>query len=162
MKASKYFVVGKNNISYVWTDFLTHFGEMEVRPKKCSYQFKKLEKSMNDKTILAELKPEEVTLSDFAYILQQRDLLKTGYANIFYIRDSKNILWAVHTDWDDDGWDVSAYSIDDPSGWSAVFRVFGRRFLDSETLKPKTLSSFDPLEFKFSYGGKNYNIVEVE
>src|SRR3990167_3965796 len=114
--------IGKFNIGYIGSNFQEHFGYEEVKPKKCKLEFRVLEKSMNDKEILAELKPQEVTLNEFVYILEHdKDLLKNGYTNIFYIRDKNGTLWAVSACWGgvDRGWDVDAYSVASPFEWSA-------------------------------------------
>lgn len=139
-KVSKEFIVGKNNIAYVWSDFADHFNHMEFEKTETKLVSKVLKKSMTDKAILSELNPAECTLGDLLYALNNEvGMLKNGYANIFYIRDADNTLWAVFVVWDGDGWHVNADSVGSPYEWDADYRVFGRGFSDSmsfETLRP--------------------------
>lgn len=159
LKASQQFVVGKNNIIFVWSGFKDHFSGMNFESTKPILQHKTLDKAMNDKEILDQFRPEESSLGDFLFALNNEvSMLKNGYANIFYIRDDKGILWAVRVLWYGGGWNVYASSIESSSGWGAGYQVFGRGFLES--LPFQALESFDPLKLKFSYGGKDYKIVE--
>ena len=59
------------------------------------------------------------------------ELLNDGWANIFYIRDSAGVLWAVHVNWYDDGWGVNASSVSGPRAWYAGDQVFARNSLKS-------------------------------
>ncbi|MEX1063783.1 MAG: hypothetical protein WED06_00400 [Candidatus Paceibacterota bacterium] len=51
-----------------------------------------------------------------------------GKANIFYIRDAKDELWAVISGWYScgRGWDVNACSVTSPDGWVVGYRVFSQ------------------------------------
>ena len=53
-------------------------------------------------------------------------LLTNGYANLFYIRDTDGILWAVRVDWGGDGWYVNARSVERRGRWFAGIQAFGR------------------------------------
>lgn len=140
--------------------------------KKIVFHTKTLEKPMLDKDILSQWKPEECTLSDFAWALKHSDtLLTNGYANIFYIRDSKGTLWAVYCFWDSDRryWYVYAFSVEDPNEWRAGNRVFSRRFFDTaDAVKDKTLTlmdfktkkSLEPKLVEFRIGENRYRLVE--
>src|SRR3990167_3775950 len=123
--------IGKFNIGYIGSNFQEHFGSQNIKPKKCKLESRVLEKNMDDKAILAELKPQEVTLNEFIYTLERdKNLLKNGYNNIFYIRDGKNTLWAVIAGWDSDDrvWFVDAVSVTSPREWCAGYRVLSQSF----------------------------------
>jgi hypothetical protein len=51
-----------------------------------------------------------------------------GYATIFHIRDTEEVLWAVRVSWDADyrGWLVYADSVLVPDGWGADHCVCSR------------------------------------
>lgn len=105
------------------------FGDKEVEiPKKLKLVSKTLEKPMTDKEILDQWKPEEVTLGDFAYALNNWEkcgLLRNSYANIFYI-DGR----VVYARWDAGrGWDVNAHEVSSPDAWDDGYRAFSRKFL---------------------------------
>jgi len=127
---------GNLNISYIGQNFKDWFEETEVSPEKISPEFKTLERNMNDKEILSELKPEEITLNELAYILEKNLLEKEGFC-ICYIRDSALVLRAVRVFWDGDGWHVNAVSVEDPYEWFAGHQVFSRNSAEKETLENK-------------------------
>ena len=142
LKAKDKFKVGNFNIDYVWDSFQNNFGEPTVKPKKFEPKFIILPRTMLDSEILAEYRPEEMTLDELSYLLESKEgLLTNGYANIFYIRDKENTLWAVSAYWYavDDGWSVYADSVGSPGRWSADDRVVSRNL----TLRPS-----DPLDLE--------------
>lgn len=161
IKTKDYFQPNKNNISYVGSQFLEVFGKMEFKiPKKLELQAKILERSMTDKEILAEFKPKESTLGELTWAMKnEKKMLKNGYANIFYIRDNKGTLWAVHARWyvGRGGWGVFAASVARPSRWGRGCRVVSQTF-----------SVFDPLDSWNLDGeimeirGKKYKLSEVK
>ncbi len=53
-------------------------------------------------------------------------LLTNGYANIFYVRDTEGVLWALDVYWSGDGWYFSAYSLESQRDWPAGNQVFSR------------------------------------
>ncbi len=53
-------------------------------------------------------------------------LLVNGYANIFYVRDTADVLRAVYVYWLGDGWYVFALAVTRPGTWLAGYRVFSR------------------------------------
>jgi hypothetical protein len=100
-----------------------------------------------DGPIINELGGEakaETTLSEMFSLMEKQKngesgvLLNNGYANIFYIRDQNGVLRAVGVDWDDGGWYVGAYSVEDPGGWRVGRQVFSRNSVleSSETSAP--------------------------
>jgi hypothetical protein len=127
-----YFTVGKHNIGYVGDDFKEHFGSMEFTiPKKLKLQTRTLERSMSDKEVLVELRPKESNLGELAWALKNdKNMLKNGYANIFYIRDEGNTLWVVYAYWLSDyrEWFVLALSVENPFAWSADYQVLSQVF----------------------------------
>lgn len=151
------------NIAYVWNGFKDNFGEPKVKPKKFKPKSITLTKEMLDSEILAEYKPEEITLDEFAYLLESKEgLLNNGYANISYIRDEDKLLWAVDTRWraDDGGWYVDADSVTRPSRWGAGLQVVSRNLIlsSSDTLpeNPKEIIELETLVTKIQYKGKTY------
>jgi hypothetical protein len=74
----------------------------------------------------------ETTLAEMFYLMCQQlngedgVLLTNAYANIFYVRDHKNVLRAVSCRWYGNGWHVHALSVDGPHGWNSGYRVFSR------------------------------------
>jgi hypothetical protein len=88
-----------------------------------------------DTPIITELggeKVAETTLTEMFALLQKQangkkgDLLTSGYANIFYVRDRTGVLRAVGADWYDAGWSVYAFEVSSPHAWRAGFQVFSR------------------------------------
>lgn len=132
--------------TYQYNSFKEKFGDMEFEPKEIDVQTRTLPRDMNDKEILAEFKPEEITLGEFVTALDKLD--KSGYY-ICYIKDSSAKLWAVFASWSDGGWHFSAYSVEYPIGWGAGRQVVSRRFLDSQTPSPletSTPRTLNPIE----------------
>jgi|HubBroStandDraft_4_1064222.scaffolds.fasta_scaffold341223_2 hypothetical protein len=94
----------------------------------------RLRRNSLDGSIIEELGGEAIVESSLAQMWavmmkqgtgQAGDLLVSGYANIFYIRDDENTLWAVDCYWHSgSGWHVVAYSITDQSDWFADDQVF--------------------------------------
>ena len=121
-------------IGYLGDNFKSHFlKKVEENVPQAQLKSRKLKQSSLDPPIITALGDNHET-----YLAQLWELLKAqpkgesgtlltnGYANIFYIRDADNILWAVSVYWDDDGWNVDAYSVDTPGRWDDGDRVFGR------------------------------------
>ena len=127
-----FFTVGQNKIGYISQKFKDNFSGMEVKmPKKLKLEHKVLEKPMIDKDILREWKPKEATLGELAWAMknpEKAEMLMSGYANIFYIRDKINTLWAVRAYWGGDGWVVSVYSVADRGAWPAGSQVLSQVF----------------------------------
>lgn len=144
MKTKEAFIEGKNNIGWVGSTFKEKFYDTSFIVKEAEgLQTKTLERSMNDREILAELKPQAVTLGDVLVFLSKAN--KSDWY-IFYVNDTKGTLWAVSARWFSGygGWFVEAYSVGGPGGWSGGYRVVSREF--TQTLKtPQTLSTSDAL-----------------
>lgn len=132
LQSSEQFEVGNNKIGWIGSNFKEHFGSMEFEEVEAKLETHTLEKPMLDKDILAEFKPQEATLGELLWAIQNPKglLLENGYANIFYIRDKDNVLWAVRAHWHSGfrEWFVNAYSVSYPSGWFDVNQVVSRKF----------------------------------
>ncbi len=133
---SYHFATGNKEvkIACVWDNFQNNFLSKVENPQgKTTLRISKLKKNSLDASILAELGSKaETTLANIWELLKKQTngesgkLLTNGYANIFYVRDSKGVLWAVRVRWHGDGWCVNAYSVGDPRGWFEGFQVFSR------------------------------------
>ena len=121
-------------IACVWNNFRNNFLSKVEEPRaKVMLRCSKLKKSSLDAPIMSELgSVAETTLASVWQMLKRQPngdsgrLLTNGYANIFYVRDAKAVLWAVNVDWSSDGWYVDAYSVSDPFEWLVGNQVFSR------------------------------------
>jgi len=116
--------------------FLSDDGKIEDPIGSQELRYGNLTKDSVDRPIIEELGGEakaETTLSELYDLLKKQakgeegeegDLLTNGYANIFYIKNTEDVLRAVHVRWYDDGWNVLAYSVERSFGRSAGRRVF--------------------------------------
>lgn len=120
MKVSEEFVIGKNNIGWVSSDFTKEYGDMEILPG-IPLQFQKLTKRMTDSEIFSELKVQECTLGDVLEVIKNAtDEMKDGYANLFYIKGHPSRVVFVY--WHDSEWHV--YDWHRAGHWNAGRRVF--------------------------------------
>ena len=136
----------KGNFNIIWTSI--KFQELfrsVVKPTEITPQFKTLSKSMNDKEILSELKPEDITLDELAYILENNLLKKDGF-HVCYIKDSGGVLWSVSAHWLG-GWFLLANYVGRPFYWDADDLVFSRGF-SSPSDAPVNLGHPDTLTLK--------------
>ena len=133
-KASEEFVIGKNNIGWIGSNFKEHFHKLTFEESNGEgLTTHRLGKSMRDCEIISELKPESISLGDVLAFLKKADHSEWY---IFYVNDEQGVLWAVHANWnaDNDGWNVEAFSVTLPLEWYADFQVVSRRFSDSKDL----------------------------
>ena len=109
--------------------------EKNVAPSKLRAY--RLKKDSVDNPIIAELGGEEkaeITVAEMIDLMkcqgrgQKGILLVNGYANIFYIRDSQGVLWAVDCYWYSAFrcWFVGARSLTLPNTWRDGVRVVSR------------------------------------
>jgi hypothetical protein len=84
-------------------------------------------------TELGDLRSFATTLADLWAMLEkqpngeQGPLLTNSWANIFYIHDKDGKLWAVVAVWDaGSGWNVEAYSVEEPDRWDDGVQVLSR------------------------------------
>ena len=131
------------NILYLGSNFKEWFSDVEVSPDTKKLSTIKLPRSMNDKEILRELKPSEITLDEF---IGQLGFLDKSERCLGYIKDKNGILRAVRVFWYDDGWRVLAYSVEDPSEWGSDDRVFSCDSFDTQTLGSSDTLSLEPLD----------------
>ncbi|MCL5407035.1 MAG: hypothetical protein M1429_00860 [Patescibacteria group bacterium] len=119
--------------------FLANGGKVETSIFDSKLRPYRLKKASVDGPIIADLGGEEkveTTLAEMFTLMKAQGcgrrgiLLTNGYANIFYVRDAKGILWVVSCAWfsDDQFWLVRAYPITDLSTWNAERQVFSRDF----------------------------------
>ena len=122
------------NIGFTWSDFDNFFlGKVEENIQDATIAIHRLEKNSLDAPIRKELgqEREEITLTHFFDLLkkqskgQEGHLLVNGYANIAYIRDKHDKLWAVRALWPSyyRYWDVRAHSVVHPYEWGAGDQV---------------------------------------
>jgi len=126
----------KVKISCVWDNFMDNFLDKVEDPiEKSTLRYAKLMKDSVDKPIIEESGGKdkvETTLTKMFSLMEKQGngedgvLLTNGYANIFYIRDAKGVLWAVLCRWGVLGWYVRAFSVESPGRWDAGCRVFSR------------------------------------
>lgn len=134
--------VGQYDISWISSEFQEVFGDVKVSPKRVKFQARTLEKKMTDSQIISEWKPTEATLDEVVYALDKKDgLLMNSYTNIFYVRDSKNTLWAVGAHWYPfcGGWIVLVLSVARAIEWRAGTQVLSKVFGTSDFGKLETL-----------------------
>jgi hypothetical protein len=117
--------------------FLEGDGSVENSIVATTLRCAKLRKSSKDKFLITELGGEakvETTLTEIWSLLERQPRGENGilstdsYANTFYVRrGAKGVLRAVRVRWySNNGWDISAESIEDPKRWSDNRQVFYR------------------------------------
>lgn len=113
------------NIRYTGNNFDKWFGNVDFPEiaDMVPLESKKLPRSMSDEEILAELKPEPISLSEVYKTLETMD--KDVWA-LFYVKDNAGVLRVVSVGWDGDGWHVRADGVADPYAWNDGYRVFSR------------------------------------
>lgn len=123
---------------FLWDNFRNNFlGKVEEKVPAATLAIRRLNRDSLDEPIRNELgsEREETTLAYLCELLKRQSrgedgvLLTNGYANIFYIRDANENLWAVSACWDsfDRGWDVHAFSVGYPDPWFGGRRVVSRK-----------------------------------
>jgi len=139
--AKEKFVKDSKEVKFyrIWDDFTNWFladdGKIEDPISEQTLRYGNLTTSSFDGPIIEELGGEakaETTLTELWDLLKKQpksedgDLLTNGYGNFFYIKDTSGVLRAVSVFWIDDGWNVRAYSVEDPNAWAVGRRVFSR------------------------------------
>lgn len=114
---------------------LNKTGKNELNVPAQKLRVHKLRKNSVDTPIIAALGGEPIVETNMATMFalmkkqgmgQAGDLLVDGKANIFYIKDDNDVLWAVRCLWRGSGWDVEAPPISRPGAWYAGSQVFSR------------------------------------
>lgn len=140
MKVSEEFVVGKNNIGWVDSDFKNEYKDEEFEMGTVM-KSTKLTKSMNDAEIIKEFGVEECTLGDvLATLNAATDDMKDGFSNLFYIKGHSSHVVSVY--WDGGRWDVSAWSRGDDA-WDEGGRVFSPATFVAKPLSTSTSDSLN-------------------
>ena len=154
MKTTQQFKVGKNNISYLSSDFQEWFGSMTVGKGKVLTEKRVLSRPMNDAEIIKEFSPEEVSLGDILATLPTLD--KDGWY-VFYVEDKDGVLCAVDGYWDGGGWGVDANRTGGLYRWDDGPQVLSRKFLDTKSADPLNLSDLDALSKRVERLEKLFN-----
>ncbi len=76
---------GNYNISWTGNKFDEVFGKDKVSTEKIELKFRTLERAMPDEEILAEFRPEKITLSELAYVLENKLLDENKHKADFII-----------------------------------------------------------------------------
>lgn len=139
--AKDHFQVGKvDGVKMGWIGegftraFLGGTGKVETSVAAATLRIHKLLKGSVDDPIIAELGGEEVAETTLVHMWemmkaqshgQRGDLLTDCYANIFYIKDARGVLWAVDCRWNSGTgcWLVSAHSVTSKYKWCADLQV---------------------------------------
>ncbi|MFH1769701.1 MAG: hypothetical protein ABH833_03500 [Parcubacteria group bacterium] len=121
---------------YLWPNFRNYFLEkVEENVPTGEFAIQRLERSVKDDAILRELGDKaEVVLAHFYELIkrqpqgQEGDLLTDGRANIFYVRDAENMVWAVSAGWHSVSrkWYLNANPIDYPRSWCVGHHVISQ------------------------------------
>lgn len=123
----------------IWGNFTDWFlagdGKIEESIGEQELRYGDLNKDSWDSFIIKELgggTKAETTLTELYDLLKKQangeegKLLTNGYANIFYIQDSRSVLRAVYVDWSNGCWSVSASYVQNRHDLRAGSRVFSR------------------------------------
>lgn len=123
-------------VAWLGNNFKTNFlGKTEEGVEEAELKLHKLNQDSLDAPIMNELgDTDETMLAHLWELLKQQPngeegkLLVNGWANVAYIRDVNDELWAVSACWDADrgGWDVEADSVTRPGRWDADSQVVSR------------------------------------
>jgi|GEM_PF-757151 len=138
--ANKKFREGKTTdgvkIAWLGSNVKENFlGKTEADVARAILRIQKLKENSLDTPILTELgDTAETALAQLWELLKKQGsgkkgkLLVDGWANIAYIRDKNNVLWAVHAFWNSDhvGWVVEASSVGNPIRWSTDVQFVSR------------------------------------
>lgn len=130
MNSTQEFAAGKNNISWVGSNFKEHLYGIDFDPAVSAvFNELVLAKPMNDVAIAAEFGPEAVTLGDVLAYLKEADRARWY---IFYVNDAEGTRWAVLADWGGGGWGVGASPVSIRGGWLGGSVVVSRSFSGSK------------------------------
>ena len=112
-------------ISYLGDNFQTWLlGKVEKYVGGCEVKISKLLKRSRDDGILDELGDNAENALAHVYEFLKSANHKLWY--IFYVKDADGVLRAVFALWRDDGWYISAGSVESPDDWDAGSQVVSR------------------------------------
>lgn len=146
LNVSKEFVVGKNDISWIGSNFKERlYGLTFTMPEDSDLEIKTLGNRMNDKEIIAGFNPEPVTLGDVLAFFKEK-ATKDGWY-VCHVKGSNGVLWAVFGYWDVVGWSFEAYALGYPGRWfdgvQFLSRRFGAKKLSSGSSDTQNLGNFE-------------------
>ena len=131
---------GKDPVVKIGDTFMHHlFGKSELAVEPSSIRIQDLTRTSQDPRILEELETYETALFHLLLLVdmqRKRDtagpslLLKSGYPNVFYIRDMVGIAWTVLLSWSERG---GGWSLDARSVGSVYEYIPGSRFISLNT-----------------------------
>lgn len=126
----------KVKISFIGADFHKKFFAKTEKPFPGSNLVgRKLKRSSKDCLILealgGEAKAETSITEIYSMILAQANgasgaLFNDGRLNIFYVRDTTDVLRAVYLSWSVGGWDIRLSSVGSSGGWGSGMLIFSR------------------------------------
>lgn len=109
-------------ISYLNPTFQDRFlGKVEEPMLETKLRPRRLNQSELNRSIIKALGGDdkaETQLREMLHYLKSANRTKWF---IFYIEDVAGILWAVNVNWNDDGWNLNARSVEDPSRWNVGY-----------------------------------------
>lgn len=118
---------GELPISYLGGNFQDNFLDVvEENVEGATLKQRKLLKRSVDAPILSALDGEDKAKVALGHAFSYLKSADRNLWYIFYVADSKGVLWAVSAHWYGGGWDVSAYAVSDPLGWLRGYRVVSR------------------------------------
>ena len=136
--AANHFLEGQSReqlqITWIGANFRRHFlNKIEGPAPAREFDVYRLKRFAHNDTIIGEIGGEpEVMLHDIWVLLthqshgEQGPLQTDARPNLFYVRDSTGLLWAVDTVWGGAGWEVGASRLDEPRQWDAQIEVITR------------------------------------
>jgi hypothetical protein len=131
---------GKDPVVKIGDTFMHHlFGKSELAVEPASIHIQDITKALHDPRILEELETYETALFHLLLLIDMQRkrsavgpplLLKSGYPNVFYIRDMAGIVWTVLLSWSErgGGWSLDARSVGSVYGY-----IPGSRFISLNT-----------------------------
>ena len=128
--AAEKFRLGKTidgiKVRWLGDNFKAGFLSKEEQTPALEIREHELLKNSRDPAIITELGGEEnveITLGQFWEFLKTAD---RRFWYVAYIRDTKDVLWAVNAHWNSGGLYVGAGSFGNPNEWNAGYRFLSR------------------------------------
>ena len=135
-KSADFFTTSNKSVKivYLGNTFKSNFLEkIELDIPSADIKIHDLLKDSLDPRIISELGQNyETSLYDIVELLKLQPnggrglLLTNGCANVFYIRDKNNGLWAVSLRWYGGGWRFEADSVGDAYSWGVGSQIVSR------------------------------------
>ena len=128
---------------YISNSFSERFNDEPLGEISGKLKIYTLEKKMSDDKILEKINKKTCTFADIHQALQdEKQLLKKGYAKIFYVNGKAGEIFAVLVYWysGDREWSVYCWSLSERCGWDAGSQVLCPVNADHGKLSPDTLT----------------------